>query len=237
MGCYFKNKNEYREDGTLKSRQAFFGDKFQRHEYYDFVSIENPIQILEYSVDGKQCIKRTNFYKHGKQIVKYIDGNQELWTKWGENGKLKHEKIFLNNKEHGKWLFYYDNGNIKLEENYLDGKKHGLFKEYYLNNILKSEKSYLNNEFHGNWIMWFDNGQIYIHRNYVSGKLDGFFKVWNEKGILIQNNRFKEDKWHGVSTWFNDNGGFEKATNFDNGIKLEKVWNYDGKLHFVKYKI
>lgn len=123
MGCILKIKNEYRENGTLKYVKTYFGDEFQRHKYYDFVRIEDPVVILEYSFNGIDCIKRTNFYKHGKQIVKYMDGNHELWTKWYENGNLKHEKIFLNNVENGKYLFYYDNGNIKCEENYQDGKK------------------------------------------------------------------------------------------------------------------
>ena len=52
--------------------------------------------------------------------------------------------------------------------------------------------------------------------------------------MVIQHKyRFKNDKLDGVSTWFHDNGAFKSATNFDNGIKLEKAYSFDGKLNFV----
>ena len=59
------------------------------------------------------------------------------------NGKLKFEGFYKNNKRDGIGKEYYDNGKLKFEGEYKDGKRKGYGKEYdYNTGKIIHEKEY-----------------------------------------------------------------------------------------------
>ena len=59
-----------------------------------------------------------------------------------ENGQLKSEGNFKDNKKEGLWKWYYENSQLKYEGIFKDGKQEGLWKWYYENGQLEKEINY-----------------------------------------------------------------------------------------------
>jgi antitoxin component YwqK of YwqJK toxin-antitoxin module len=58
--------------------------------------------------------------------------NLEIRTGLFQNGNVKYEKMFLDDKPYGTWRIYYENGKM-AEEFYYDnnGKLNGLFRKWH----------------------------------------------------------------------------------------------------------
>ena len=101
-----------------------------------------------------------NFFKayiikgdHGEDL-KIIDG-ESLWNnpfqqikkdglvRWyHDNGNVKAECRYKNNKLEGISCFFYESGRLKAKENYKDNKLEGMSKKYYETGSVKSEEYY-----------------------------------------------------------------------------------------------
>ena len=57
----------------------------------------------------------------------------------------------MEGKKSGNFKEYYDNGKLKFEGEYINDKRSGYAKEYYDNDILKFEGEYLNDK-RNEWI-------------------------------------------------------------------------------------
>ena len=84
----------------------------------DTLCIEKPLEKLkmvrEYSEDGKVILSVANF-KEGKKNGK--------WTWYYDNGQLKEEGYYENDKMVGIWTSYFINQKILYQINYKDGKQ------------------------------------------------------------------------------------------------------------------
>ena len=47
-----------------------------------------------------------------------------------DDGPLKEEGMYKDDKKDGYWRIYYDNGKLKLEATYKDGMLNGFYKSY-----------------------------------------------------------------------------------------------------------
>lgn len=56
---------------------------------------------------------------------------------WWDNGKLRAECPYKNEKKHGIHRSWYSNGQIESESTYKDGKEYGVRKEWYESGDLK----------------------------------------------------------------------------------------------------
>jgi antitoxin component YwqK of YwqJK toxin-antitoxin module len=77
---------------------------------------------------------------------------------WYENGKIKSEIGYKNDKMHGKIRRWYENGQKESECDYFEGKLHGKLIFWDENGQLKS-------------IMEFKNGNITRHSIFKDGKM------------------------------------------------------------------
>ena len=55
---------------------------------------------------------------------------------------------------------YYENGQIKLEGNYKDNKRDGKWTYWYENGQIEQEGNYKDHKQDGKWTWWHENGQI-----------------------------------------------------------------------------
>jgi antitoxin component YwqK of YwqJK toxin-antitoxin module len=109
--------------------------------------------------------------------------------------RLKINRRDKNNLRQGKWFLFYDNGGIKQEGNYRDDKKDGYFKDYaengnlisvskYINDVLQPEaeeikKLDLVNEY-------YPDGKLKSSGTYRNGLPEGIRREYNELGVLVQ---------------------------------------------------
>ena len=59
-----------------------------------------------------------------------------------DNGNVKAECRYKNNKLEGISCFFYESGRLKAKENYKDNKLEGMSKKYYETGSVKSEEYY-----------------------------------------------------------------------------------------------
>ncbi len=88
------------------------------------------------------------------QDIKVIDGKSLLnnpfkqvkkdgLIRWHhDNGNVKAECRYINNKLEGISCFFYESGRLKAKENYRNNKLEGVTKRYYENGAVKSEEHY-----------------------------------------------------------------------------------------------
>ena len=125
---------------------------------------ENLIEEVKERYSGGE-LKVVEYYKK-------IGDTQKLVRKreYHNNGQIKMETNYKDEKLEGKWIWYYENGQIEGEGNFKDGKLDGKWTFYYENGQIEFEYNYKDGKEDGKWTYYYENGQIEWERNYKDGK-------------------------------------------------------------------
>ena len=141
------------------------------------MNIKKPNKFIEL-IANTLHIYSAKTYKDGSIVFcNYIK------KEYYENGQLKKEMSYVNDKEHGI-LKYYENGQVKYECPYVLGNKHGTVKWYYITGELQYECPYDNDKEHGIYKEYYENGQLKEESRYVLGELIDTSN-YDENGNLI----------------------------------------------------
>ncbi len=192
--------------------------------------------------------------------------------------RLRINRRDKNNLKQGKWFLFYENGNIKQEGTYLDDKKDGYFKdytetgdllkiskylmgelqpdaeeiaklkvknEYYPDGKLKLSAMYRNESPEGIWREYKPDGTIerslMYHNGIITGEgnvlddgnKDGPWKEFFADGTLKSEGNYADGKPVGDWKYFHLNGKTEQIGKFNKQGKPEGKWKWfyeDGKL-------
>ena len=125
-----------------------------------------PKEII-YFCEGKQIAKEIINDSNKNRIVRQIP--DKLVCEYDEEGNLKAEYYYKNNRHHGKWKIY-NKGVLSIEGKMVNGEPNGIFKHYYPSSILQ-----------GKW-------------RYKKGKLEGVCTTYNEDGTIKDLLLFKNGK-------------------------------------------
>ena len=77
-------------------------------------------------------------------LYKYQDGICDGLKLWYENGQIRQEIKYKEDKVDGIYRRWYENGQLKEEENYKEGKKDGLSKQWDEKGSLVKEENWKN---------------------------------------------------------------------------------------------
>jgi len=183
-----------------------------------------------------------------------------------------------NNLRQGKWFLFYDNGNIKQEGSYRDDKKDGYFKDYTENGDLARISKYINDELQPDAIEiqklqvineYYQDGKLKVsgmYRNNIpegirreykpdgsleksrmyhnglvtgegnmldDGNKDGPWKEYFSDGSLKAEGNYDDGKTVGEWKYYHLNGKFEQTGKFNKQGKPDGKWKWyyeDGKL-------
>jgi len=192
--------------------------------------------------------------------------------------RLRVNRRDKNNLKQGKWFVFYENGNIKQEGTYLDDKKDGYFKdytetgdllkiskytmgelqpdaeeiaklkvrnEYYPDGQLKISALYRNESPEGMWREYKPDGSlkksVLYHNGVVAGEgnvlddgnRDGHWKEFFADGSLKSEGNYDDGKTIGEWKYFHLNGKTEQTGNFNRQGKPDGKWKWfyeDGNL-------
>jgi hypothetical protein len=110
---------------------------------------------------------------------------QGLCIGWYEDGTLKDELYYKDDKVEGVRRQWYKDGKLRSENNYKDGKMEGVCRKFHKRSeILWIECNYKDNKKNGAYKQWHNNGTLMIEGNYKDDKEDGLFKQWRKDGTL-----------------------------------------------------
>ena len=103
-------------------------------------------------------------------IENFEDENDYKTRAWYENGQIKYEHNYKNDRRHGIFRGWYQIGQIRFEENFKNGERHGICKEWYPNGQIYCEEIYKNGKKHGISRELHRNGDLSYEHNYEHGK-------------------------------------------------------------------
>ena len=180
-------------------------------DVYDVCSGSNiPDGIVNFSDDET----RTSFkgtYRNNKREGKFF---------YYENGRLKTEANYENNKLDGVGKVYYENGKVSTETNYKHGKQEGLMRTFYDDGSLKEEVSFKNNKMNGLLVSYYKNGKVEVEKTLKNGKLNGPSKHYDEEGDLQEEVTFVNDVTDGLHRTFYKNGKVKEEETYVSGKKI-----------------
>jgi antitoxin component YwqK of YwqJK toxin-antitoxin module len=163
------------------------------------------------------------------------------WIKNYDNGKMRYQGRFENDKPIGEFKYFYEDGSLKAisifkdkgirsftktyspdgkimsEGFYLNEKKDSAWKYYNEYNILIKEEFYRNYQKHGEWKTYFAEGSLTDKITYKNGKRDG---VWEQNYIGGSlKTQFVNDKLEGLYRVFTFEGKLRNQGKYKNNKK------------------
>ncbi|MPM06157.1 hypothetical protein SDC9_52453 [bioreactor metagenome] len=227
------------QDGTLKKVTPFSG------------GMENGTSF-EYNKDG--VIILIAEYKKGflisREHINRIDPNglkQGLWKDFYDNGKLKSEVTYLNDKKNGYLKKYDSTGTLLSIEKYINDepaqfaeelKEYEIRRDYYSSGKVKVEGSYYKNKPDGIRREYDSTGNIvkgYVFGGGImlgegiidpAGKKQGPWKEYYETGELMASGTYKNNERVGSWTFYHNNGKVEQKGSFTTKGIPDDEWNY-----------
>jgi len=150
----------------------------------------------------------------------------------------------------GLWVEYYDNGIVKQEINFVNNKPVGVFRKYYENGKLKanlvfdetSTKSsailynekglkvamgyYVNQQKDSLWQYFIGDTIVLMEENYDNGVKSGYNKIYFASGLILEEKNYLNGVEHGAWRRY-----------YENGQEMFETKYVDGKLDgpYVKY--
>jgi len=110
-----------------------------------------------------------------------------MWTEFFQNGKIKSELTFVNNRPNGPAKTYFENGNLEAEGNWVGTRWTGAYTLYYDNGNVRQKFNYnAMGVRDGPQTYYHPNGKVAIEINMKNGKEDGAGKEYNTNGELIK---------------------------------------------------
>jgi antitoxin component YwqK of YwqJK toxin-antitoxin module len=137
----FKNKPENSSPDTLNE-----SDLFSRIEKTYSNGKKHVVLHYQMREDTVYQVKKEYFYDSGEKLMEgpvTPDGKRNgNWKAYFQDGKIKSEGSFENDKASGKRTVYFDNGQKRYEGEYKNGKRSGTWHFWDKNGKLLKTKSY-----------------------------------------------------------------------------------------------
>jgi antitoxin component YwqK of YwqJK toxin-antitoxin module len=202
--------------------------------------------------------------EYSDTVFNQTDANglkQGYWKVTYENGKVKYEGFFVNNKPVGELKRYYDdgtkkailifdksgkkasakmyynNGELAGEGNFIESMKDSVWKYYsYYDKSLKMIETYNKGIRNGITQKIFTNGVVAEVLNYTNNLKNGAWKQYYDNGTLKLETNFVNDKRKGAFATYYLSGKIESKGTFDNN-KMQGDWVYYNEDGSVKMTI
>jgi antitoxin component YwqK of YwqJK toxin-antitoxin module len=186
--------------------------------------------------------------KTNKKLLRFSNGavHMELEFKDGSRDILN-----------GPFKEYFEDGKIKTEGFYENNKWHGLIKDYNSDGLLIAEAMMRNGIENGEDISYHNNGNLKQKATKENGILNGLVEVYNEDGILSMDQVYKNgeatgkyrqyfidgtishegqkqnNEFSGLLKAFFETGELKVTINYDTNFM--RIFNPDGTLFQEKY--
>ena len=191
---YFK---EYDLDGNLISATKYVdGEIFEKAEELQKLDVRTdyyPSGIVKvvgtYTKDGIPEGVRREYDQNGNIEKSFIF----------RYGKIIGEGIFTDSgQKQGLWNEYYDDGILKAQGNYTDDKKDGYWKYFYKNGNLEERGKYILGNPDSTWFWYYSDGKLLRKENFYNGLSDGLLTEFDKEGNIITQGDFIEGKKEGI---------------------------------------
>lgn len=110
--------------------------------------------------------------------IGYILGKRQgIAQKWSENGNLRIESYYKNNRLDSIYKSWWENGVLASQSNYTKGVKEGVEREWYATGVLAKQRNLDNGQESGLQKAWLENGTLYVNYEARNGRIFGMRKA------------------------------------------------------------
>jgi len=132
----------------------------------------------------------------------------------------------LDNKglKQGFWRKYHNNGQVRYEGYFIDDKPCKLFKYYYESGKPKATLIYYNDNRSAAAHLYYEKDSTLMAVGlYYQSKKDSLWKYYSGRGVLVADEFYRRGKKHGISSTYFPNGNVSEQIGWKEGIK-DGVW-------------
>lgn len=123
----------------------------------------------------------------------------------------------------GNWKKLYNNGKVRYEGQFKDDKPVGLFKYYYENGELMATNNHVGDGTVANHA-YHKNGKIKAKGVFQNQLKDSLWQYFNENEVLILEESYHLDTLNGAQKTYYENGQLAEEMHYEMGVK-DGVWN------------
>ncbi len=174
--------------------------------------------VRAFYVDGKQIAEET-VSANGATLELLGSIPDGPVKEFSENGKVKTEAVYQNNKLHGLLIRYDDNGQVLSKETYDQGVLKGTaeYFSYARHTTLHTLCNYFNTLLDGPFTLSQADGKVREQSTYSKGRLNGPRKTYYASGKPEAEEMYIEGKLQGVRKIFFPSGELWYEENYKNG--------------------
>lgn len=175
---------------------------------------------------------------------------QGSWKKI-ENGVLKYQGQFKDDKPYGMFTYYYDNAQVKAisrfeqsgmisrttlyhpgggkmaEGKYVNSLKDSIWCFFNEHAILVAKESYKLGKKEGEWITFYESGQPSEVMPWKEDKRHGTSMQYYADGVVKAKINYAKDKLHGLSLFYHPNGTVMVSGMYEESLKHGKWLSFD----------
>jgi len=231
-------KYEYFDNGQIKKESSFQGGQ---EDGESTIFFENGKTREEGTWKEGEYLITNRWNKNGNQIItdgqgSIVGKNKEglvVWQKEYIGGRLE----FDQKNEHE----YYDNGQLKSEIGYSENKKHGRYSMWYKNGQIKEKGTNSYDAPYGYYVEWIEDGKMREEGTWTEDGENLIQNRWNKNGNQIitngQGSIVGKNK-EGLVVWQKEYIGgrleFDQKNEheyYDNGQVKSETGYFEGKKH------
>jgi antitoxin component YwqK of YwqJK toxin-antitoxin module len=174
------------------------------------------------------------------------DGKKEgHWKNLYENGEIRSEGIFKNNRQVGEWKFFFNGGVAEQIGNFSNGLFDGEWKWFYKSGKPLREEEYIRGKRDGKYLEFSESGDTIANGHFIEGEMDGEWVlkvgdnlekgkyvvglkegIWREyynTGVLKSEGNYIQGNPDGKFQIYYENGKLKEEQFYVNGFR-EKTW-------------
>ena len=145
---------------------------------------------------------------------------QGAWHDYYDNGQLRYEGRFKNDKCKGVFKYYDEQGNLKATNEFDKSGEKALNKTYAPNGRMIATGNYVNQKKEGEW-KYYDatSGQLRLVEDNKNGKVNGWSRLYNPiNGKLAEETQYVNGQPEGQCRKYSDTGVLLMECQYHNGL-------------------
>ncbi len=185
---------------------------------YDGTVIKVNKATQSFYIDGKEVAEQT-VAANGATLELLGSIPDGPAREFDENGQLRAESEYKDNKLHGELVRYDEKGRTIIREQYVKGQLQGpaRYYAYTAEGMVETQAEYKNAQLNGEWVTYFPNGVPCVKAFYQNGKLQGKRTSSYQDGQTDCEENYDNGKLQGKRLLYFPEGQLWYQENYKNG--------------------
>ena len=160
---------------------------------------------------------------------------QGKWSQKYDNGGLRYDGNFVDDKPTGIFLYYTESGLLKANLEYFNEGESASARLYHSNRKVKAVGLYISEQKEQLWKYYDFRENLIREENYKNGMLEGLTTLFYRDGSVLEKTTYVADKKEGNSTQYYRNGQLKVSAHYKGG-KLDGIYTLYNSEGVKKYQ-